>query len=84
VLVLESAGKASKFSDSCIAREAVTLQAVPLKSDDLHVLALARCSGARLLCTRDDALSQDFTDRRIIKPPGKVYKNASHKHLLKY
>ena len=44
-----------------------------LRSDDPHVLALARCSGARLLYTNDGDLTQDFTNGQIIgRPVGKV------------
>ena len=44
-----------------------------LRSDDPHVLALARCSGARLLYTDDGDLIQDFTDGKIVgKPVGKA------------
>ena len=35
-------------------------------SDDEHVLALARVSGARLLFTNDVDLQDDFKDRRIV------------------
>ena len=55
-----------------------------VRSDDPHVLALARASGARLLYTDDAALMDDFTDKRFIDGPrGKVYKYAAHaKRLL--
>ena len=60
------------------------------KSDDLHVLALALASGARLLYTNDTALIDDFRNREIVAGPrGKVYttaRNASvtdaHRRLL--
>lgn len=45
-----------------------------IKSDDPHVLALAQVSGARLLYSNDQDLSDDFRDRRFIdSPQGKVY-----------
>lgn len=44
------------------------------RSNDLHVLALAQNSGARLLYTNDRPLQQDFRNRRLIRnPPGRVY-----------
>ncbi|MCY4261408.1 MAG: PIN domain-containing protein [Rhodobacteraceae bacterium] len=44
------------------------------KSNDHHVLALARVSGARLLYTNDQKLIKDFTNREIIDMPrGRVY-----------
>lgn len=36
------------------------------RSNDEHVLALARLSGARLLFTNDQALQDDFRDREIV------------------
>ena len=54
-----------------------------LKSNDPHVLALARASGARLLYTRDDDLMIDFKNKALIDDPrGKVYRRASHRRLL--
>lgn len=54
-----------------------------IRSDDPHVLALARASGARLLYTDDAALMDDFKDRRFIDDPrGKVYKYAKHAKTL--
>ena len=52
-------------------------------SDDEHVIALARASGARLLCSEDQDLHTDFRNRDLIRDPrGAVYQNASHVHLL--
>lgn len=53
-------------------------------SDDPHVIALARNSGARLLCSHDQDLHCDFTNPSILNNPrGKIYQNSSHSHLLK-
>lgn len=55
------------------------------RSDDPHVIALARVSGARVLCTNDRNLEIDFTNRQLLPAPkGKIYKKASHKGLLKH
>jgi len=48
-------------------------------SNDLHVLALARVSGARLLYSEDRKLQRDFT--KILR--GKVYSKVDHQHLFK-
>ena len=54
-----------------------------VRSDDPHVLALARLSGARVLYTGDQALTQDFKDKQLIdKPRGKVYSRARNANLL--
>ena len=53
-------------------------------SDDIHILALARVGGARLLYTGDKALIKDFTNKAIIDDPrGKIYSGAKNKRLLK-
>ena len=45
------------------------------KSNDFHVLALAKVSGARLLYTNDKNLIKDFGNIKIInKPRGKIYR----------
>ena len=54
-----------------------------LRSDDPHVLALARFSGARVLYTADRDLKDDFKDKRIIDSPrGKIYSRQQHASLL--
>ena len=54
-----------------------------LSSDDPHVLALARATGARLLYTRDPGLIADFKNKRLIDAPrGKVYSRAKNAGLL--
>ena len=52
-------------------------------SDDPHVLALARVSGARLLYTDDGNLMADFKNKQFIdQPRGKVYSSAANRTLL--
>ncbi len=56
---------------------------LPLTSNDAHVIALARVSGARILFCRDTALEKDFRNPSVINNPrGKIYKYKSHKNLL--
>ena len=61
------------------------------RSDDEHVLALARVSGARLLFTNDVALQDDFKNSRIVGGTrGRIYATThghgavrrSHRDLL--
>lgn len=63
-----------------------------LKSNDPHILALARVSGARLLYSNDINLHRDFRSKELIdRPRGKVYSTIrgkgkfqeSHKRLLR-
>lgn len=54
------------------------------KSNDIHILALAKVSGARLLYTCDGNLMGDFKDKRILdNPRGKIYSGIKNKTLLK-
>ena len=54
-----------------------------LRSDDPHVLALARKTGTRLLYTGDRALMADFKNKKLIdRPRGKVYTGAANAALL--
>ncbi len=54
------------------------------RSDDWHILALARVAGARLLYTSDKNLTMDFKNKAIISGPrGKVYSSKNHKSLLR-
>ena len=53
------------------------------KSNDKHVIALARVSGARILCSGDKSLHEDFGNPELINHPrGRIYQNCTHKHLL--
>ena len=53
------------------------------RSDDPHVLALARATGVRLLYTNDPNLVVDFTNKKFIdRPRGKVYSRAANANLL--
>ena len=58
-------------------------------SDDEHIIALAKVSGARLLYSKDGDLHSDFTNPRLLSR-GRVYSTmrgpeltAGHKRLLK-
>jgi hypothetical protein len=53
-----------------------------LRSNDAHILALAEISGARVVFTEDTALMKDFTNPKMLRPRGRVYRYASHNHLL--
>ena len=53
-------------------------------SNDQHLVALARVTGARLLCTSDGAAAHDFTRKELLDHPrGKVYQKSAHRHLLR-
>ena len=60
------------------------------RSDDQHIIAVARVSGARLLYSNDPRLHDDFKDKPLIdRPRGKIYTTqrgkafrAVHRDLL--
>lgn len=55
----------------------------PCISDDLHIIALALVSGARILYSRDEKLHVDFRSPAVINNPrGHVYSSVNHTHLL--
>ena len=50
------------------------------RSNDVHVIALAQVSGARLLYSEDRDLHADFKTKALLdKPPGKVYPRGESK-----
>ena len=82
--VYARAGRAALIPHSAFADDEERLRKhVALRSDDAHVLALARSSGARLLYTEDRALMDDFKDKKIVDSPrGRIYSNAANANLL--
>ena len=53
-------------------------------SNDIHIIALAQISGARLLYSNDTALHDDFGNKDLIdKPRGKVYSTNQHKDFTR-
>ena len=73
--LLRQNGRVVDIEDSVVDAETASLEARRIcRSNDAHVLALARVSGARLLYTNDQALQEDFGDSRIVSEPrGRVY-----------
>lgn len=54
-------------------------------SNDAHVLALARLSGARLLYTDDRPLMADWKNKTLLdRPRGSIYQTAKHRPLLRH
>ena len=78
------AGRAKLIPESLFADDERDLEARPdLRSDDPHVLALAKVAGVRLLYTADRNLISDFRNKNFIdRPRGKVYSSARNANLL--
>jgi hypothetical protein len=81
---LVQAGRAHQASGTTVDAEEAAMAAVgAIRSDDPHVLALARATGTRLLCSNDERLIADFKDKKWIdRPRGKVYRTKAHARLL--
>ncbi|MEZ5414866.1 MAG: hypothetical protein R3F03_11200 [Opitutaceae bacterium] len=83
-LELARAGRLQKYPKDIVCADEAVVAALNIKSDDPHVLALARVSGARVLCSLDKPLHDDFCNKTIIdNPRGKIWQNDAHKHLLR-
>ena len=86
IKVLGQAGRAVHIPDSDVDKEEQNVVRLGIcHSDDPHVIALARLSGARTLCSHDHALHEDFKNKMLInKPKGSIYQEKSHLDLLKH
>lgn len=84
LLQLDQAGRATKVDDSLIDSEhKLIIKMKVCKSNDTHIIALARAEKVRLLCSHDKNLGTDFKNKTLLNNPrGKVYKNTKHNTLL--
>jgi len=84
LLQLDQAGRATKVDDSLIDSEhKIIIKMKVCKSNDPHIIALARAGKVRLLCSDDKDLWADFKNKALLnKPRGKVYRNPTHNKLL--
>ncbi len=84
LLEYDRAGRARRIpAHSFVADERRLRRQGGLRSNDAHVIALARASGARLLYTGDRRLMQDFRDPRFVqKPRGRIYSGQKNAGLL--
>ncbi len=83
---LLQAGRARLLPERDIDAEETVVAGTDLcRSDDPHILALARVSGARTLCTHDRNLQRDFRNSRLISAPrGSIYQRPEHSRLLRH
>ena len=83
VRALQQAGRARLIPDHAATEEARRIR-IGCVSNDAHIIALARISGARILCSYDKPLQQDFGNVRLISSPrGRVYQRREHASLLR-
>lgn len=78
---LSKAGRLVRVEKTKIDREISKISG-RCKSNDVHVIGLARASRTRLLCTLDNLLTEDFKNNHLLKR-GKVYRSREHTHLIK-
>jgi hypothetical protein len=82
---LDRAGRVTQIQDRRLAPVEKALRASnQCTSNDVHIIALAQVSGVRLLCTRDQPLHRDFTNKSLLSDPrGKIYQNPAHAGLIR-
>jgi hypothetical protein len=82
---LDRRGSARRVSDTPVDIETERLRnSNACRSDDPHIIALARVSHVRLLITSDRNLQFDFKNDHLVKKPrGKVYTSSEHTRLIK-
>jgi hypothetical protein len=77
-------GRAISYPEENVSAEEERLRGL-CRSNDPHVVALARISGARTLYSRDQDLRGDFRCSSLVaNPRGKVYSSSRHVHLLRH
>lgn len=75
--------KVVKCDDDSVNAEAALIDDI-CQSNDSHILALARVSGARLLYSNDLDLHEDFKNPRIIdEPRGRIYTTVKYNGIRK-
>jgi predicted nucleic acid-binding protein len=76
-------GHARQVRGEAVEREETVVVATGhCRSNDAHVIALARVSGARTLCTDDGDLRRDFRNAQLVSNPrGSIYIDYRKAHL---
>lgn len=82
----KQAGRAFEFPPASVDAEQAKVNALGVAaSNDTHIIALARISGARVLYSTDTALHKDFKNAQLVdQPRGSVYQRAEHASLLSH
>jgi hypothetical protein len=83
LLELGRQGVLRKIDDNSVNAETDHFKHLNLRSDDPHILALAKVSKVRLLCSLDQDLHRDFTNPQLLSPAGSVYQSVAHRHLIR-
>jgi hypothetical protein len=82
--ILKSAARLHEVDNEALAREENAVKALNgHKSNDLHVLALARASRSALIFTKDKPLHKDLKNKNLVKQKISIYQTVKHVKLLK-
>jgi len=65
-MAYRQSGRARLFRWSQVGTQESELDSTTLRSNDPHIIALARASGALVLCTCDGDLKNDFLNRELL------------------
>lgn len=68
-----AAGRLVNIAEAVISPKIKGLRAVPKKSNDDHVIALAQITGASVIATKDQALMADLKDKALMGSRRKIY-----------
>lgn len=81
---LDRAGMCIRVQENALANTSSSLEDQRrMRSNDHHIIAAAKLSGARLLYSHDDALIADFKCSELLtNPRGKVYKSKRNASVL--
>jgi len=80
--ILSRGAKVNVRDDDAVELEVDIVSKLRLKSDDGHLIALARESGARVVATQDKDLIKDLKNTDLLKPRGKILGSDKHLRLL--
>ena len=75
-------GALRKVEDGPVELATTGFTRMGIRSDDPHILGLAKVSKVRLLCSHDNDLHTDFTNPTLLQPHGRVYQYRNHAHLI--
>jgi len=85
LVTLDRQGVARQVDGGRVDRETDRLRATnACRSDDPHIIALARVAQARLICSDDQKLREDVRDPELLaNPRGNIYNESDHQRLLR-
>lgn len=85
LIAFDRQGAAMHVNDARIDQETERVRRMNIcRSDDPHIIALARVGRVRLICSDDARLRIDFRNPRLLSNPrGSIYTSSNHHNLLR-